>query len=298
MKKKYSIVFSIMLLFVFLAGCTKTTYEGSANIIEPKELGNQLGKAGVVVIDARAKEDYDKGHLTGAVSLMPSELSTVEPVPGMLLPKEDIEKILSSKGISNDSVLYIYDNNGGVNAARVWWTLKVYGHENVKVVNHGENGIVLAGLKLSMDVPELPAAQYSAKEANTEMIVALDEMKSISADENSTVRIIDVRSNAEYDEGAIPHALLYPHTKNLYTDGSFKSARNIYLSYKGFGLNKEDEIVLYCKTSFRAAQTALLLEEAGFTNVRIYDGAWAEWSMGNMPSKAKEEKAVTSGDAS
>lgn len=293
MRKIFAIVFSAMLLIVFLSGCTKTTYEGSNNIIEPSEIGAQLGNAKVIVIDARSKEDYDKGHLVGAVNLMPSELSTTEPIPGMLLPKDDIEKVLSSKGISNDSILYVYDNNSGVNASRVWWTLKVYGHEAVKVINNGEKGIVLEGLELTLEIPNLESTDYVAKDPETSRIAYLDEVKSIAEDASTKVKLVDVRSAAEYDEGAIPKAILYPHTNNLYTDGSFKSARTTYLSYKEIGLEKDDEIILYCKTSFRAAQTALLLEEAGFTNVKVYDGAWVEWSQGDMPTETQNEKVET-----
>lgn len=300
-QKKYLMVLSILFVALMLVSCVKTDYSGSSNIIEPSEVKTEIGKENVIIIDARSLEDYNKGHIKGAVHLEPSELSTTRPVPGMLRSKEDIEKVLSQKGISNDSILYVYDNNGGVFASRVWWTLKGHGHENIKVINNGEKGLVSENIELSLEVPSLPETSYSATDFSESMIVDLEEMKKITSDENSQAKIIDVRSTAEFDEGAIPKATLYPHTKNLYTDGAFKSARNIYLSYNELGLDKDDEIILYCKTSYRATQTALLLKEAGYTNVKVYDGAWEEWSKEFPVDKVEqkqEEQQVTITDAS
>lgn len=300
-QKKYLMVLSILFVALMFVSCVKTNYSGSNNIIEPSEVKNEIGKENVIIVDARSIEDYNKGHIKDAIHLEPSELSTTRPVPGMLRSKADIEKVLSSKGITNDSILYVYDNNGGVYSSRIWWTLKGYGHENIKVINNGEKGLISENVELSLEVPSLPQTSYSATDFSESMIVDLEEMKMLTSDEGSQAKILDVRSTAEFDEGAIPKAILYPHTKNLYTDGAFKSARNIYLSYNDIGLDRDDLIILYCKTSFRATQTAILLEEAGYTNVKVYDGAWEEWSKEFPVEKEEtqqEQKQVTTTDAS
>lgn len=299
-QKKYLMVLSILFVALMFVSCVKTDYSGSQSIIEPSEVKNEIGKENVIIVDARSAEDYSKGHIKGAIHLEPSELTTTRPIPGMLRSKDDIEKVLSSKGIANNSILYVYDNNGGIYASRVWWTLKGYGHENIKVINNGEKGLVSEKVELSLEVTELPETSYSATDFSESMIVDLEEMKKMTSDENSQAKIIDVRSTAEFDEGAIPKAILYPHTKNLYTDGAFKSAKNIYLSYNDIGLERDDLIILYCKTSFRATQTALLLQEAGYTNVKVYDGAWEEWSKEFPVEKEEqqEKEQVTITDAS
>lgn len=295
-KKAVSFVL-LLLMLAAIAGCNNTSYEGSAGIIEASELGALLGEADTVVVDARSPEDYQKGHLEGAVNLSPAELSVNEPVPSTIAPKEAVAAVLGSKGISSSSKVYIYDNNGGVNASRVWWVLRAYGHENVKVVNNGETAIVEAGLPLSMDVPEPAAVQYDAKDLDASKIAYIDEV--LQAVETGDAKILDVRSRAEYDEGAIPGAIFYPHTKNLYVDGTFKSGRDTFLDYNDLGLEKDDAIIIYCKSSFRAAQTALVLEEAGYGNVKLYDGAWLEWSTKDVPKEEKEDSVIPSGqDAS
>ncbi len=291
---------TLVLTIVFaLTACNVTEYEESNNIIEVSELKNLLSDSKTIVIDTRSEEDYSKGHLKGAINLPTSLLTIADPVNGVIAPQEVVEEVLSSHGISVDSNVYIYDNTGGVYASRVWWVLKVYGHETVKVINGGEEAILLGKLELSADKTTLDTTTYLAKAVDTSMIATIDDVKAV-VDGNVEACILDVRSQAEFDEGAIPTAVLYPHTKNLYTDGTFKSARDIGLNYNDLGIKKDEEVILYCKSSFRATQTVILLKEAGYENVRIYDGAWLEWSVKDMPKEEKTEEIVTpsAGDGS
>lgn len=277
--KAVRIVFLALVLMFSLTACSvDTTYPGTKNIVEASRVGKDYLAGGkVIVIDAREPEAYAKGHLKGAVSLTPTELSVGTPVPGLLAPKSQIESVLSAKGISNDSIIYVYDDNGGVYSGRVWWVLKVYGHENVMIVNGGSKALVSEKLELSADAANLPATKYVAKEADTSMIATFEDVKSLTETPVDGTVIVDVRSQAEYDAGYIPTAVLYPHTKNLYSDGTFMSSRDLGLFYKDEGITKDENIILYCKTSFRATQTAALLQEAGYTNIKVYDGAWVEW---------------------
>jgi len=292
-KKMMSVVLVLSLL-VSLSACVRTEYNDSARVVEASALGDMMDGSNVVIIDARSKEDYDKGHLEGAIHLPPSKLTVSEPVSGLIAPKATVEEVLGANGITSDSIVYVYGNKGGVYSGRVWWVLKVFGHENVQVVNGGEKAIVAAKLTLTLDVPEVTPVTYTAKADNTSsMIATLEDVQAIA---EGTVEgcIIDVRSQAEYDEGAIPTAVLYPHTKNLYSDGTFKSARDTYLDYNDLGISKKEPVILYCKSSFRATQTLLLMEEAGYENVKLYDGAWLEWSTKDMPKAEKVETTVPS----
>jgi thiosulfate/3-mercaptopyruvate sulfurtransferase len=289
----------LMVVMIFLTGCSSTSYEGSENIVEGSEVAKVYLNGDVKIIDARFLEDYKKGHLKGAISLTPGELSIDNPVKGLIASKETVENVLSNKGIKNDDELYIYDNNGGVYSSRLWWSLKIYGHENVKVINNGAKALENQGLEMSTDIPEFEKSNYKAKDLNKNMIAVFEDVKNQVEKQNENTFIIDARSLAEYDEGYISGAVLFPHTDNLYKDGTFKSKRDIYLNYNDLGIEKSDEVIVYCKTSFRAAQTMLLLKEAGFENVKIYDGAWSEWVNSSMPAEVKTEPEIlTEQDAS
>ena len=283
--KKWLLSLILVLLVGTLAACAgSTAYTDSPNIIEASALADLMAQEGVVVVDARSSEDYNKGHLKGAVNLSPDELNGQGAVASMLGTPQQFNRVMSKSGISSDSTVIIYDGNGGVSSSRLWWAMKVFGHENVKVVNGGASAIVKAGLEISGDATPTVSASYSAKAQDTSLIATIDDVKDAVA--NGTAKIIDVRTPAEFDEGAIPTAILYEHTQNLYTDGTFKSARDIYLNYNDLGFEKDTPIILYCKSSYRASQTMLLLKEAGFSNVKVYDGAWLEWSVSGEPTTA------------
>jgi len=298
-KKRSLIAVLVLVVALIVTGCaSQVTYDGAKNIVEAKTVGEAMSNSEVVVVDARDTESYERGHLEGAICLPPSMVTISEPVGGLLASKEVFEQVMSDKGIANDDTVYIYDDKGGVYASRLWWVMKLYGHEDVRVINQGTRGLERLGLPMSAETPVIEKTSYTAKDANTAMLASLDDVKAVANGE-SMAKLIDVRSRAEYDEGAIPGAKLYAHTENLYKDGSFKSGRTIELNYKDLGFEKEDELILYCKSSFRATQTAALLMEAGYTNVKVYDGAWLEWSNQGMPSAEKKtETVVTESDGS
>lgn len=299
--KLITMIAIVLLLSTILLACgNDTSYDGTLNIIEAEEVAKvYLSDENTFLIDARGQEAYDKGHFENAICLPATDLVVNKPVPVTIAPKAKVERVLSNLGITSDSTIYIYDDNGGVSAGRVWWTLKLYGHEKVMVVNNGSKALLNSGLEPTLKNPEVVKSEYVAKDGNLDMIASYDYVKEITENPDSSVKIIDVRSIAEYDQGSIPRAILYPHTKNLYSDGSFMSARDLYLFYIDKDIKPEDELVLYCKSSFRATQTMALLQEAGYENIKVYDGAWIEWELAGGEMSTPEESAlVTDQDGS
>lgn len=283
MTKRHLQIMLITLLIVsmgLLTACMNVTaYPGTMNVVEAsKAIEDIIGNPKVIVVDARGKEAYDKGHLSGAINLSIEEMVVETVVPNMLPDQPTFEKLMSDKGISNDSIVYVYDDNGGIFAGRLWWTMRVYGHENVMIINGGSSEIVKAKGPLSAETTVLEKTEYIAKAPNLEMVATFEEVEAIANTPVEGVKLLDVRSPAEYAEGFIPGAVLYPHTQNLYKDGTFMSSRDLGLFYKDAGFSKDDLIIIYCKTSVRATQTAALLEEAGYMNLKVFDGAWLEWS--------------------
>ena len=303
-KRVFALTLAMTMIFALVA-CSPndvpTDYLDSNNVVEASQVKELLSDSKTVVIDARSEEEYNKGHLKGAINLEQSALAVNEPVPALMAPKEQVEEVLSAHGISNDSNVYIYDNKNGIYATRIWWILKVYGHDNVKVINGGESAIIkeMSG-DLTAEPTVLTPTTYTAKEADLSTYASIDDVLAVVENENSDVCIIDVRSAAEYAEGTIPGATLYTHTLNSNEDGTFKSPWEIYLDYEDKGFERDEEIYLFCKSSVRATQTLMLLEEAGYKNVKVYDGAWLEWSEKDVPKVEKTEEIVTpsAGDGS
>lgn len=298
------LLLAMTMVFTFVAcrgNDVPLDYLDSDNVIEASQLKDLMADDKTIVIDARSEEEYNKGHLKGAINLPHSLLAVNEPVKAIIAPKEQIEAVLSAHGIDNDSNIYVYDNVNGIYASRIWWVLTVYGHENVKVINGGETAILQEGdLELTSEATIITPSTYTAKEANLSSYVSIEDVLAVVENDNSEICIIDVRSAAENAEGTIPGSSLYPHTLNSNEDGTFKSAWEIYLDYEDKGYEREDEIYLFCKSSVRATQTLLLLQEAGYENVKVYDGAWLEWSEKDVPKveEVEVEVAPSTGDGS
>lgn len=279
-KKRHFLSFSlIMVMILALTGCSvDTSYPGEVNIIEAKDaISRALNNDNILIIDARSADDFARGHMEGAIHLPPTLLVSNDPVPMSLPTQDQLERVMGEKGITEDMTLFIYDNNSGVASGRLWWTLKVFGHDNVMMINGGEIALVKAGAPLTTQAIEREARVYNAKPLNRDLVITFDELKPLVDDLPAHVKIIDVRSTAEFQAGFIPGAIFYPHTRNLYKNNYFVSSRDMRLLLQDQGVSPSDTIILYCKTSFRATPTAALLMEAGFENVLIYDGAWDEW---------------------
>ena len=290
--KRALMMLLVVAMMAMTACAVDTSYPGTMNVVEADKVIEDLNAdSGIVVIDARGREAYDKGHMAGAICLSVEEVVVETTVPNMLMPKDAFEKLMADRGISNDSIVYIYDDKEGIFAARLWWTMKVYGHENVMIINGGASALVNAGATLTADETVLPTTSYTASEANQSMIATIEDVTAVVNGSTPNGKLLDVRSVAEYAEGFIPGAILYPHTQNLYKDGTFMSSRDLGLFYKDAGFEKDDAIIVYCKTSVRATQAVALLQEAGFTNLKVYDGAWLEWSLVNGTTAPTEETA-------
>lgn len=286
MKSKIRLLLLFMLIAVMALsiGCSTTnTADEGQYIIAAKDIKDYMNKPEVVIVDMQKPEEYAKGHLKGAVNITLQNLVISTPVPNMLAPKEQIETVLGAKGIGNDTTILIYDNNNNMEAARMFWTLQVYGHQNMKVVSGGLKAIEAAKLELSMEIPAVTSVKYTAADKNTDIIATIDEVKAqVNQPQKNTV-LLDTRTPEEYAEGTIPGSIFINYIQNDYKDGTYKSVQDIKIQYIENKITADKQVIMYCKTSVRAAQTYLALYNAGYRNLKVYDGAWLEWSaiMGN-----------------
>ncbi|HYE08691.1 MAG TPA: sulfurtransferase [Patescibacteria group bacterium] len=273
------LLFTLIAAMILTSGCsTANAADEGKYIIAAKDLKDYMNKQGVVIVDMQKPEDYAKGHLAGAVNIPMANIVISVPVPNMLAPKEQIEAVLGTKGIGNDTTVLIYDNNNNMEAARLWWTLQVYGHENAKVVSGGINAINAAKLETNTETPSVASVKYTAKDKNTDIIATIDEVKAqVNQPQKNTV-ILDTRSDEENAEGTIPGSTLINYIENNYNDGTYKSVQDIKILYLENGIKPDKQVIMYCKTSVRAAQTYLAMYNAGYRNLKVYDGAWLEWS--------------------
>jgi len=269
----------IFLIILILAGCgVKTSGEKGTEIITAKEAISMLNEDNIILVDAKSSMDFKKGHIENAVNISRADIVVNTPFPNMLCSPEQLEKAMGENGISNSSVIVIYDSNKNMDSARLWWTLKIYGHDNVKVVSGGMDALIKEGLSTSTAVTERVTTVFKAGKLKSEMLALKKEIKNqINTPDQNTV-ILDTRTLEEYNAGTIPGSVLLDYIGNNFSDQTYRPVSQIQIRYLEEDIDYNDTVIMYCKTSIRGAQTYLALYNAGYRNLKLYDGAWVEWS--------------------
>ena len=215
------------------------------------------------------------------------------PVDNMLTSKAKFEKAMSEAGIEEDTTVYIYDNDR-MSAARLWWSFLMYGNENAKVIDGGISAIEMAGIELTNQAPTIKESQYKAGDKSDLYIATMGDVKDQIDEPNPNMILLDVRTDQEYiEKGKIPSSIMMDYANVFYADNTFKSVQTIRIDFIDNGMRPENEIIMYCQTSMRAAPVFLSLYNAGYRNIKIYDGAYLEWSSNpNNPVEIPEGTAV------
>lgn len=194
---------------------------------------------------------------------------------GHLVDKSKMERVLSNLGIYNCDTVILYDDNNGINSTRMYWSMKVYGHKNIKILNGGLNSWIKKGFE-TVKNPIVPVkSYYIAKDKNYNLIANLTEIRNT----NNNQIIIDVRSEAEYKNSHIPKAKWIYWNSVLTEEGKFKPAIELSGIFRNKGVTKKNRtIIIYSKNGNKAAHTFFVLKELlGFKNVKIYDGSYIKY---------------------
>lgn len=276
--KKTVFAIILALVMVFAAGCANYEFDETGNYIVTAEEALKLADEGAILVDAASADDYAGGHVSGAVNIPMSALVVNEPYKNMLPEAKQVGDVMGAAGITENDTILVYDNANNMEAARVQWTLNMYNNFNVKVVGGGIGALTKAGASIVTEATALPEATYAAGDKQKKLVVKLNYINVLlDKDEEGTV-IIDTRSAEEYNEGTIPGACHIEYVWNNYGSGDYKSPRDLQSTYIGKGILPDMKLIVFCKTSVRAAQTYTALKDAGYKDVRVYDGAWLEYS--------------------
>ena len=258
-------------------------------------LAEHLNDDGVVVAEVDENPDlYDEGHITGAVKLHWRD-DLQDPVERDLVDKPTFERLLSERGIANDTTLVLYGDKNNWFAAYAYWYLKIYGHGDVRILDGGRQKWADEAREFTAETPQPQQADYRANERDESIRTYRDSVRAQIGEQSKA--LVDVRSPQEYagdliappgyeQEGAqraghIPTAASIPWATAVRDDGTFKSADELRELYEGKGVTPEKEVTAYCRIGERSAHTWFVLRELlGYETVKNYDGSWTEW--GNL----------------
>lgn len=263
-------------------------------------LAEHLADENVRVVDTRwyllepnkGENDYRRAHIPNAIYLSVDRDLAAPPLPDAKtgrhpLPNaETFAETMMRAGISNASQVVTYDDAGGANAARLWWLLKYFGHENVALLDGGLNQWLAEGRALSSAAPNFPRGQFAAR-PNEKMAVSKAQM--IQETRNPRALVLDARAGERYRgetepvdarAGHIPGAHSAPIGGNLRggADFRFQDAAALRERFVVLGADDAGEIIAYCGSGVNAAAEIFALQLAGYENTRLYAGSFSEWS--------------------
>ena len=260
------------------------------------ELARELDAPDLVIIDASwhmpdegrdARAEYLTEHIPGAIFFDIDEIAdTKSKLPHMLPPPEKFSSRMRSMGIGDGSRIVVYDSQGLFSAARVWWTFRVMGVEDVSVLNGGLPKWKREGRPLESGKPIGRTARHFTARRNLDLVRDVSDIKTLLKDKSA--EIVDARSAERFvgaapeprpgvRSGHIPGARNLPYGKLLSKDGTLKSPREIELLFEEADVDLGKPVVTSCGSGITASVLALALAQTGHRRTAVYDGSWAEW---------------------
>jgi len=268
-------------IFVLLA----STYAHPEQLVETDWVAAHGADANVRIVDMR-QSGYADGHVPGAIYVSPVAIRDAKAPPTFLPTPAVFEALMASLGVGDATRVIVYDERGGIYAARLWWILNYFGHSNVALMNGGWIKWTAEGRPASRATPELaiggprfigrPQPKWVATSADV-----------VGAIDKQGVKILDARTAAEIEGkdlrnirrgGFVPSSipiywedLLDPQRK------TFKSADELKQIYEARGIVPSQEVIAYCQVGMRASVDLFALHLLGYDKLRNYYGAWEEW---------------------
>lgn len=264
-------------------------------IVEPVELEKYLGRENLLVVDLSQREMYDEVHIPGAVHLDPALLSSgKQPAAGSLPTEAQLSTILSTIGLTPESHVVAYDEEGGGWASRLLWTLDVVNHPYFSLLNGGICSWLTEGYPIS-DQLEDKIPTTCKVSCGTRRSVDKDYIIERLGD--PSVAIIDARSRAEFigEDVRAKRGGHIPGAVNLNWVTTMDRGRKLRLKpdevlremLSELGVTPDKEVIVYCQTHHRSSHSYIMLKALGFSDVKAYPGSWAEW--GNSPDTPIEQ---------
>lgn len=283
------ILISILSLFSLTAAAERG-FEKPELLISPAQLEQKIEseQENLKIIDVRSGARYLLGHLPQSINMWNSDFSNPEGwVKGLIAEPEAFSATAQEKGINNNSEIVVYDGHNSIWATRLWFIFRVYGHQNVKVLEGGYEAWKEKDLPTKM-LPYSPEeGNFEVREVKNEWLINSDTIAENLDNENFI--ILDTRSKAEYlgeetnsgapRKGRIPNSIHLNWEKVLNEDYSFKTGAEIAEIYKKAGATKDKELITFLgHTGVRAAHSFFALRLLGYQNIKLYDEAWVGWS--------------------
>ena len=268
--------------------------DGFGLLVSTDWLLAHLSDPGVVVIDASwhmpatnrdGRREFLAGHIPGAAFFDLDAVSDhTSPLPHMLPSPEDFASAMGALGVSNDVRVVVYDAAGLFSAPRLWWMLRIFGHEHVAILDGGLPKWTAEGRPLDTGEAH-PTARVFKPHFNAAAVADVAQVR--QALDSGSAQVLDARAaprflgqapepRAGLASGHMPGALNLPMT-DLIADGRLKEPDALEAALTGIGVSGDKPVITSCGSGVSAAVITLALARLGRPIGRLYDGSWTEW---------------------
>ena len=262
-------------------------------IIEPEFANTLIGKEEIRFIDLCQPDTYIQNHIPGALFLDYSWIvASDKPRMGMLPEIEQLTRIINSYGISEQTHVIAYDDEGGGRACRFLWTLQCIGHQALSLLNGGLHAWSAEGFPLEQELNFPQKAEQTSRTLSYVDSLIADKQFILEHLSDANTIILDTRSSQEYTGtkvyaargGHIPGAINYDwmNAMDRHNNLKLKDPETLKSDLAQLGITPDKTIVCHCQSHHRSAHTCLMLNSIGFENVKGYPGSWSDW--GNDPT--------------
>ncbi len=258
-------------------------------LVSASWLSAHLGRPGLHVIETDENSQvYDIGHLPYAQRI-DWQRDLTSPITRQLIDARAFSALMQSLGIHREDTVVIYGDRANWWAAFTFWVFKLFGHEDVRLLNGGRDAWIAEERDTTFVVPQPEPSSYPIVERNdtTYRIGVTEVLRNLDS-----IAVVDVRSPDEYHgvtpapgvavrRGHIPGAINIPWNTSVHANSRFKSRSTLSELYADIIDAHSPATVFYCQYGDRSAHSWFVAHYLlGLNNVRNYDGSWAEW--GNM----------------
>lgn len=268
-------------------------------LVQTDWLATQLDNPSVRIVDATwtlptvdrtGIEDFNAGHIPGAIFWdIDAIADPASSLPHMMPDEATFEAHMNALGISSDHHVVVYDSVSMMTSARVWWTLRAFGHDRVSLLDGGAVKWRAEGRAVSTDAPETPetpAASFKSS-FNPAMVRSLDDI--LANLDTAAAQVLDARSagrfaaaepepRPECRSGHIPGSFNLPFNTLIDPETStIRPAAELAARLADTGIDMDQPVITTCGSGITACVLALGMHLTGKDNVAIYDGSWTEW---------------------
>lgn len=237
-------------------------------------------------LDRNAKLEFEDAHIEKAVFFDIDDIADeTSDLPHMLPSAAKFSSRMRKLGLGDGVRIVAYDNNNFCASARAWWMCRLFGHDDVTVLDGGLAKWQAEGRPVS-NMSRAPTERHFTARQNNLLVRDLDQIRA-----NITSRreqVIDVRAAGRFNgtapepreglrKGHIPGSINLPYSELIAADGRLKPREELAALISQAGIDPKNAITTSCGSGVTAAVLALALFELGQPDVAVYDGSWSEW---------------------